>query len=138
MLIIFSTTFYFIQCKDLQIMDESIKNEKKSQANADILIIEPDCESDKKLVSNTENKSKSDQSHWIVYKQEEIPNYIIEAKKRLGQIKQPNLVPNSTLISNLILMPELNSKRLELLLITLKSIKQSVNEMLDLKNSTID
>ena len=80
-------------------MDESIKNEKKSQANADILIIEPDCESDKKLISNTEYKLKSDQSHWIVYKQEEIPNYIIEAKKRLGQIKQPNLVPNSTLIS---------------------------------------
>lgn len=32
--------------------------------------------------------------HWMVYKQEETPGHIIEAKKRLGQIRQPNVVPN--------------------------------------------
>ena len=31
--------------------------------------------------------------HWIVYLQENTPNYIIEAKQRLGQIKQPHLAP---------------------------------------------
>lgn len=37
---------------------------------------------------------KSDQYHWMVYPQEEMPSYIIEAKKRLGIIKQPHIVPN--------------------------------------------
>ncbi len=39
------------------------------------------------------NTEKSKESHWIVYKQDPTPQYIIEAKKRLGQIRQPNVSP---------------------------------------------
>ena len=37
---------------------------------------------------------RSENYHWMVYKQEEMPNYIYEAKKRLGIIKQPHIAPN--------------------------------------------
>lgn len=39
-------------------------------------------------------KKKPENYHWMVYKQEEMPNYILEAKKRLGMIKQPHIAPN--------------------------------------------
>ena len=33
--------------------------------------------------------------HWSVYKEEPMPVYIVEAKKRLGQIRQPHRAPNA-------------------------------------------
>jgi hypothetical protein len=39
------------------------------------------------------NHSTKFTSHWTVYKQEEMPNYIFEAKKRLGLIREPNTTP---------------------------------------------
>ena len=39
----------------------------------------------------TANASKQ---HWLVYPEEKIPEYIIEAKKRLNQIRQPNEIAN--------------------------------------------
>lgn len=47
--------------------------------------------------------------HWFVYKQEEVPNHIIEAKKRLGQIKEPFVIPNRAGNSSRISLNEENS-----------------------------
>jgi hypothetical protein len=44
--------------------------------------------------TNKSESSKLSQYHWLIYPQEPTPNYIVEAKKRLGQIKQPNVAPN--------------------------------------------
>lgn len=41
-----------------------------------------------------DKKEPKNDYHWMVYKQEETPGYIVEAKKRLGQIKQPHVAPN--------------------------------------------
>ena len=41
------------------------------------------------------NESKSNQYHWLVYPQESMPNYIYEAKKRLGQVKEPFVAPKN-------------------------------------------
>jgi len=41
-------------------------------------------------------KASQSQMHWSAYRQDPTPDYIIEAKKRLGQIKQPNVVPSSS------------------------------------------
>lgn len=58
----------------------------------------------------TESKTKSsEQPHWIVYKQEEIPNHIIEAKKRLGQIKQPHIIPPNQIQNANISKEQLNT-----------------------------
>lgn len=42
----------------------------------------------------TDKKEPKYDSHWMIFKQDETPNYIIEAKKRLGQIKEPHIAPN--------------------------------------------
>lgn len=47
-------------------------------------------------MENKKHESAEDKSHWLTYKQEETPEYIIEAKKRLNQLKQPNLTPDLT------------------------------------------
>ena len=46
-------------------------------------------------VAHVLTKASQSQMHWSVYKQDPIPEYITEAKKRLGQIKQPNVVSSS-------------------------------------------
>lgn len=47
--------------------------------------------------NNDESKLLSQsQPHWLVYPEEKTPEYIVEAKKRLNQIRQPNLVPSSS------------------------------------------
>lgn len=40
--------------------------------------------------------SQQQQHHWLVYDEEKTPEYIVEAKKRLNQIRQPNVAPNTT------------------------------------------
>ena len=48
--------------------------------------------------SNEARKGSSNNNndhHWLVFKQEPMPQRIIDAKKRLGQIKEPNVVPNA-------------------------------------------
>lgn len=40
-------------------------------------------------------QTQQQQFHWSVYPQEKMPDYIVEAKKRLGQIKQPHIAPNA-------------------------------------------
>lgn len=47
------------------------------------------------IIDNQKNNNKQSQHHWSIYPQEKMPDYIVEAKKRLGQIKQPNISPNS-------------------------------------------
>lgn len=39
-------------------------------------------------VESPMRRSATESQHWLIYKQEEMPNYIVEAKKRLGQIKE--------------------------------------------------
>lgn len=59
--------------------------------------------SDEQLATLTQNvlqleepsKKSTAQQHWLVYPEEKTPEYIIDAKKRLNQIRQPNLVPNT-------------------------------------------
>ncbi|CAF0870202.1 unnamed protein product [Brachionus calyciflorus] len=47
-----------------------------------------------KISSITDNNKDSKfDYHWMVFKQEETPSHIIESKKRLGQIKEPNVIP---------------------------------------------
>ena len=50
-----------------------------------------------KLSSSDSSKIVRD-PHWSVFKQEATPDYILEAKKRLGQIKQPNISPKDIYI----------------------------------------
>jgi hypothetical protein len=52
-----------------------------------------------KEANNNNNNSLTKQHqdyHWLVYKQEDTPSRIIEAKKRLGQIKEPNVAPQAS------------------------------------------
>lgn len=60
-------------------------------------IVETPVEQLEKIVESmpiVNEKKELNDYHWMVYKHQETPAYIIEAKKRLGQIRQPNIVPN--------------------------------------------
>lgn len=49
---------------------------------------------------------QSNDSHWFIYPEENTPEYIIEAKKRLNQIKQPHLVANTKTIKQVRIFDE--------------------------------
>lgn len=77
--------------KVMNLIQENLNLENKVLANA-IVTTEVIKE---KLAKTTAEAPKATQSqlHWSIYQQEPMPDYIIEAKKRLGQIKQPNVSP---------------------------------------------
>lgn len=45
------------------------------------------------LAVDEKRQSDENNHHWLVYKQDPTPQYILDAKKRLGQIKDPSQVP---------------------------------------------
>lgn len=49
---------------------------------------------DYKPPTETSKVTSKSNLHWSIYPQEAMPDYIAEAKKRLGQMKNPNDIPN--------------------------------------------
>ena len=85
--------------KLVKLVHDSLHLSRETQADALLNSVESKREKLKSPlpdVATTATKPPQGPMHWSIYQQEPIPDHIIEAKKRLGQIKQPHMAPNES------------------------------------------
>lgn len=93
---------FYLKVEDENLGDQVASDEELSNLTKNLLQI--DDQTDKKtsevrVVGGSSGgagvSDESNQSHWFVYEEKKTPEYIIDAKKRMNQIRQPHLVPSS-------------------------------------------